>query len=67
MAGMSIRDMIKAGARIIDVRTPGEFVDEAYPRAMNVPLAVLPARLGDLGPGAPRPPASSSWPASPMW
>jgi len=41
---------IKAGARIIDVRTPGEFSGGAYRKAKNIPLADLPGRLGDLGP-----------------
>jgi len=49
---MSVRisDMIKAGARIVDVRTPDEFADGAYPGAINVPLATLQARLGELEP-----------------
>jgi len=42
--------MIKAGAKIIDVRTKGEFEDGAYPGAVNIPLDVLPAKLGELGP-----------------
>ena len=49
---MSVRisDMIKAGARIVDVRTADEFADGAYPGAINVPLATLQARLGELEP-----------------
>jgi len=50
MAGSKVKDMIKAGAKIIDVRTKGEFGDEAYPGAINIPLDVLPARLDELGP-----------------
>jgi phage shock protein E len=50
MASTIVRDKIKAGAKIIDVRTPGEFVDESYPGAVNIPLNVLPAKLGELGP-----------------
>ena len=45
-----ISSMIKAGARIVDVRTPDEFADGAYPGAINVPLATLQARLGELEP-----------------
>jgi phage shock protein E len=45
-----ISDMIKAGARIVDVRTPDEFADGAYPGAANIPLALLQARLGELEP-----------------
>ena len=50
MAISSIKDMIKAGAKIVDVRSAGEFADEAYPGAINVPLNILPAKLADLGP-----------------
>jgi len=50
MAGSIVKDKIKAGAKIIDVRTAGEFADEAYPGALNIPLAGLAARLGELGP-----------------
>ena len=49
MAGTSLKDKIKAGARVIDVRTPGEFAEEAYPGAVNIPLAILPAKMADLG------------------
>jgi Rhodanese-related sulfurtransferase len=47
---MSVKDMIAAGAKIVDVRTQGEFADEAYPGAVNIPLQALPGRLGELGP-----------------
>ncbi len=50
MFGSNVKEMIKAGARIIDVRSPAEFADEAYPGAVNIPLNVLPAKLGELGP-----------------
>jgi phage shock protein E len=50
MAASAIRDMIKAGAKIIDVRAKGEFEDEAYPGAVNIPLNILPAKLDELGP-----------------
>ncbi len=50
MAGSSVRDKIKAGARVVDVRTPVEYADGFYPRAINIPLAVLPARMAELGP-----------------
>jgi len=39
---------IQAGARIVDVRTPGEFGGGAYPGAVNIPLAVLGRRLEDI-------------------
>jgi len=50
MNGSYVKDMIKAGAKIIDVRTKGEYEDDAYPGAINVPLNVLPAKLDELGP-----------------
>jgi len=50
MAGTTIKDKIAAGARIVDVRTPAEFADEAYPGAVNIPLATLPARMHELEP-----------------
>jgi phage shock protein E len=47
---VNVKDMIKSGAKVIDVRSPGEFADEAYPGAVNIPLNVLPAKLDELGP-----------------
>ncbi len=50
MPTMTIKEKIKAGARVIDVRSPGEFRDGAYPGAVNIPLATLPARMMELEP-----------------
>jgi phage shock protein E len=50
MAGNSVKEMIKSGAKIIDVRTEGEFADGSYPGAVNIPLNGLAARLGEVGP-----------------
>ncbi len=50
MAGSTVKEKIKAGARIIDVRTPAEFMDGAYPGAINIPLAILPVRMNELEP-----------------
>ena len=50
MAASSVKDRIKAGAKIIDVRTAGEFADASYPGAVNIPLSELPGKLGALGP-----------------
>jgi phage shock protein E len=50
MAALSLLDKIKAGAKIVDVRTPGEFADGAYPGAVNIPLNILGAKLDELGP-----------------
>lgn len=50
MAGNTIKEKIAAGAKIVDVRTPAEFRDGAYPGAINIPLALLPLKMNELGP-----------------
>lgn len=50
MAGNIIREKIAAGARVVDVRSPAEFSDGAYPGAINIPLPLLPARMRELEP-----------------
>jgi phage shock protein E len=50
MAGNTIKEKIAAGAKVVDVRSPAEFADGAYPGAINIPLPALPARMGELGP-----------------
>lgn len=50
MAGNTVRDKIAAGARIVDVRSPAELTDGAYPGAVNVPIGSLAARIAELGP-----------------
>jgi phage shock protein E len=47
---MNVKKMIESGAKVIDVRTPAEFAEEAYPGAVNIPLNVLGAKLEELGP-----------------
>lgn len=41
---------IQAGAAVIDVRSPDEFADGAYPGARNIPVNVLTSRLAEVGP-----------------
>lgn len=41
---------IQAGAAVIDVRSPDEFADGAYPGARNIPVNALPHRIADVGP-----------------
>jgi phage shock protein E len=43
-----VLEKIRSGARIIDVRSPQEFAGPSYPKAKNIPLEVLPSRMGDL-------------------
>ena len=40
--------LVAAGARLVDVRTPGEFSGGALPGAINIPLGDLPGRVGEL-------------------
>lgn len=43
------RELVKAGARLIDVRSPGEYASGHLPGSVNVPVGELGARLGELG------------------
>lgn len=46
--GKRARELVQAGAILLDVRTPGEFAGGALPGARNVPVQELQARLGEL-------------------
>ncbi len=46
----TVKEKIKAGARVIDVRSTAEFKDGAYPGAINIPLPMLPLRMNELEP-----------------
>ena len=48
--GLTIKEKIQAGARVIDVRSPAEFKDGAYPGAVNIPLPLIPLRMSELEP-----------------
>lgn len=50
-----ILDKIKAGALVVDVRTPDEFEDEAYEGAVNIPVNQINARQAELGSDKNRP------------
>jgi len=50
MAGSIVKDKIKAGAKIVDVRSKDEFADGFFPGAVNIPLGELAGKLGELGP-----------------
>ena len=45
---MAVLEKIKAGARIVDVRSPAEFQGGAYPGAVNIPVQELDRRAGEL-------------------
>jgi phage shock protein E len=44
-----ILELIKSGAKVIDVRSSEEFEDEHYPNAINVPVNEIQARAKELG------------------
>lgn len=46
----TVKEKISAGARVVDVRSPAEFRDGAYPGAINIPLPLLPLKMSELGP-----------------
>jgi phage shock protein E len=50
MAGNTLLEKIRAGALLVDVRTPDEFKDGSYNGAINIPLAALLSRQEELGP-----------------
>jgi phage shock protein E len=41
-------ELIKAGAQIVDVRSPEEFRDGFYPGAVNIPVGELSRRMGEV-------------------
>ena len=41
-------EAVSAGARLVDVRTPGEFANGAIPGAVNIPVDDLRSRLDDV-------------------
>jgi len=49
-SGAAILAKIDAGARVIDVRTSGEYRGGGYPGAINIPLDELPKRIDRLRP-----------------
>ncbi len=46
---VDLQAMIKAGAKIIDVRTAEEFNEEHYPNALNIPVDQIRQRLTEFG------------------
>ena len=44
------RQLVQAGARLVDVRTPSEFAAGHIPGAINIPLQQLDSRLMELQP-----------------
>ncbi len=48
VASSIVKQKLDSGAVIVDVRTPEEFRDGAYPGAKNIPLSDLGRRLGEI-------------------
>ena len=48
VASSIVREKIQSGAAIVDVRSPEEFKDGAYPGALNIPLGEIGRRLGEI-------------------
>jgi phage shock protein E len=44
-----VREQLRAGAIIVDVRTRDEYAEGHYPKAINIPVNMLTSRLGELG------------------
>ena len=44
------RALVKSGAQLIDVRTPGEFSSGHVEGARNIPVQELGERIGEVGP-----------------
>ncbi len=43
------KQMVAQGARLLDVRTAGEFAGGGLPKAKNIPVSDLRGRIGELG------------------
>ncbi len=46
--GAKARELVEAGAQLVDVRTPGEFAGGAIPGAKNIPVDQIGARTAEL-------------------
>jgi phage shock protein E len=50
VSGAQARQLVQAGARLVDVRAPAEFAAGHLPGAINIPVQELDARVGELRP-----------------
>lgn len=44
-----VAEKIKAGALVVDVRTPAEFADGHFKGALNIPVDTVQARMNEFG------------------
>jgi len=49
VSGAEARDLVRAGAKLVDVRRPDEFSASHLPGATNVPLDEIDGRASELG------------------
>ena len=47
-SGASARELVKQGALLLDVRTPGEYAEKHIPDAVNIPVQELESRMAEL-------------------
>jgi phage shock protein E len=52
VAPAKAKELVAAGAKLVDVRTPGEFAGGHIPGAINVPVGELASRIKDVGDAA---------------
>lgn len=50
VSSVEARQLVNAGARLVDVRTPAEFSAGHIPGAINIPVQQLDTRMGELEP-----------------
>lgn len=55
IVGAKARELVGAGALLLDVRTPSEFAGGHLQGALNIPVSELGARVGELGQDRARP------------
>jgi rhodanese-related sulfurtransferase len=48
-----LQALLVRGAQVVDVRTRAEYQSNSHPKALNIPLDQLAARLQELDPGRP--------------
>jgi rhodanese-related sulfurtransferase len=50
VSGATAKSLVASGARVVDVRSAGEFASGHVPGAINIPYDELPGRASEIGP-----------------
>lgn len=50
ISGQKARELVSAGGKLVDVRSPAEFASGHLPGAINLPVGELASRADSLGP-----------------